>query len=308
MATGVDLTRNILFRNFLLNDSSIRDNIVPGPGSHTGAYGSIVESMDISDVDIVQFLDKRALQDGMDAGDVYKGGRRIRVAGTLFGVDRGDLFDRLDNMSAALDPVLSQGDSPIDKGYQPFEWAKPTNRVSDYNDGVIELMLNAMPHTLNAPILRSEQSGKDDYGLALPWTAVLICKDPTITALTAQDYALTSASNTGNTVHRGNYPSVLNALIVVDTAAGSMSWQVGDSTFTITIPSSTFNRTIRLKGYDNVLTVEENGVESPNSGLISFSGDNTWPKIPTGTNGYSVSYTGVTPQAGSHMWFYEAYA
>ena len=43
----------------------------------------------------------------------------------------------------------------------------------------------------------------------------------------------------------------------LDTNVGSISGQVGDGLFTITIPASTVARTIRFKGEDKVLTLQD---------------------------------------------------
>jgi hypothetical protein len=100
----------------------------------------------------------------------------------------------------------------------------------------------------------------------------------------------------------------VNALIIVGSAAGTIVGAVGDSTFTITVPASTGSRTIRFKGEDKLLTVEEGSVEVTRMDLIAFAGDTTWPLIDPGASAYSWTFNTVVAAAGSHFWFYERYA
>jgi hypothetical protein len=54
--------------------------------------------------------------------------------------------------------------------------------------------------------------------------------------------------------------------------------------------------------------VEENGIESLRRSWLSFQQATTWPLIPPGTSYYNLAVSGVTLNAGCHMWFWEAYA
>ena len=305
-----DLTLDIIYRGFVVNDEDIALNIVQGSGIGDGIAGSVVDSFDDSDVDVVQFAEKRSQQDGMDAGVPLLGMRRIRMSATLYGRTRALLYDSLMDLRAAFSPVLAYREEPLDYGYQPLYFSIPTNRIADYPAGAIPLMVKAMPRALSTPISRDMTGGDDNDSLAISWQATLICKDPSIMGATPQDYDIDRApgASTGNTVNRGHYICPVNMLIVVGTPAGSIACTIGDSVFTITVPASTGNRTIRFKGEDKVLTVEEDSVEVTRMDLLAFSGDTTWPFISTGTTAYSVTYTSVTAASGSHMWFYERYA
>jgi hypothetical protein len=307
----MDLTKNIIYRSFTLNDENIVTNIVAGNGIGGGISGCVVDSVDYSDVDVVQFLEKRSLEDGMDAGDVYKGARRVRMAGTLYGLSRADLYDRWLDLRAALDPVLAQADEPADKGYQPLYFSIPTLDLVNFPSGYRDMRILVMPRAISAMIQKDSLGGDDEDSLAIPWQATFLARDPRITAQTEQDYTFTAGAphtNSGNLVNRGNHYAVLNMLIEVTSAGGSIAVQAGTSVFTLTVPASTGNRIIRLKGDDKIITVEEGSVEVTSMSMIAFSGSNTWPQVQPGTHGYSVTFTGVTVIAGSHMWFWEHYA
>jgi hypothetical protein len=307
----LDTLRDIIYRGFTLNDASIQDNIDPDTGVGKGITGCVVESWDFSDVDIVQFIEKRARQDGMDAGDVYKGIRRLHMSGTLYGKTRALLYDAYWDLRAALDPVLAQRDEPADYGYQPLYFAVPTNRVEDYPTGTIEMRVLAMPRASRVIWSRDRQGGTDDDSLAIPWQATFMMKDPSIQGEQPQDYSLAAGGTVaGNFANRGNYIAVLNALIEVGPDAGTITIQAGGANnFVITVPASSGNRIIRVKGQDKLITFEEDSVETNRLG--STPADMSWPIIPPGTSGYTITFTGVTlPGApnGSHMWFWETYA
>ena len=112
----------------------------------------------------------------------------------------------------------------------------------------------------------------------------------------------------GNFVNRGNYLCPLNAIWLVGAAAGTIVIATAGSINTITVPASTGNRIIRYKGIDKLVTFEENDVETPRLGAITFGTMTTHPLIPAGTTAYSITYAGVTAAAGSHLWLWETYA
>lgn len=401
----MDLTRDILYRGFLLNDQNIQANIIAGQELGAGISGCVVSTFDPSDVDVHQFTEKRSEQDGMDAGHPFLGIRRIRVAGTLYAVTRNLLFDKLFELRAALSPILADREVPADKGYQPLYFSVPTNNQDDtvvansggktlgYPAGAIDLRYLAMPRAFQAVTQDEAQGGDDSDPLAIPWQATFLCKDPTLTVALPSDYIIgdehaefnvtsvaatdlfTTASHglaandrirfgtlnggtgltvntdyyviasgltsndfrvsttqggatvnfttdvvavskwtktvtlTGNLVHRGNYLSPLNMLIVVGQRAGRIDVQAGDAVFALIIPASTGNRTIRVKGAEKIVSIEEAGVELTRMEVISFTGAATWPVVEGGTSGYSITYAGLGyVDDASHMWFWEAYA
>lgn len=307
---AVDTQRDILYRGFLLNDSAIRDSIEAGAGIGKGIDGSVVDSWDTSDIDIVQFMEKRALQDGMDAGDVFHGGRRLKIAGTHYGSTRALLYDRLDEFMAATNAVLAQRDTPLDKGFEQLFFAKPTNRQDDYPDGGIALFVRARPGPRQFIIQRDQQGGSDAQALAVPYQASFVMRDPVMYGTDLIDVSLgTGGINVaGNFTNRGNYISRLNMLISVGTASGSVAVTAGGVTFSISVPASTGARLIRYKGEDKVLTIEENSVEVTRMDKLILPASGNHPIIPPGTSPYTVTSTGITAATGSHMWFYEAYS
>lgn len=304
---AVDTTKQIIYRGYTLNDPELKFDA--GVGQGKGAQGCVVDSFDISDVDIIQFLEKRALEDGMDAGDVFQATRRVRMTGTLYGKTRALFYDEVDDFMAATAAVLAQREEPADKGYRPLYFAKPTNRVEYEPDSyTIELQAYALPRVRNVAFERDSLGGGPNDGLAVPWNATWLMKDPALYSVDPVDVDLSGGNVSGSWVNRGNYISRLNALIVVGAAAGSIAIAAGGVTLTITVPASSGNRTIRYNGKEKILTFEENSVELIRFDLLGLDSSGGHPAIDPGSSVYTVTFTSVTPQAGSHMWFYEAYA
>lgn len=305
----MDLTRNILYRDFYLNDENIHENVTPGDSAGGGISGCSVEAVDFSDVDVVQFKEKRSQADGMDAGQPFLGERRINMTGTLYGLTRALLYDAYLDLRAALSPTLAYLDEPADKGFQPLYFSVPTNDAANFPLLAIDMRVLALPRAFEANFQRDLIGGDDDDQLALPWQAVFVCKDPSIMHDTPQDFDLSGGDDSGDLDHRGNYPSPLNALITVGVEAGTIVFTLGGTTLTITVPAGADGRIFRYKGDDKLLTVEEGSVEVPRMDLLSLSGT-AHPLVPpgVGTNPYDVNFTTVVPQAGSHFWYWERWA
>jgi hypothetical protein len=270
----------------------------------------------------------------------------------------------------------------------------PTNDTANFPGGVVDMRALVMPKAFSAPINRDQQGGTDSDGMAIPWSAVMVMRDPLfeskdprdvvftdtvvvtgataaastdlitktshglvagdriyLTALTGgaglalntSYYVLSSGltsnafkvsltpggsirditsdatvlsyakyqSITGNFNNRGTYNAPLNMILAVGPLAGTITVVAGGSNFTITIPASSGMRIIRFKR-EKIITVEESGIETLRRSWLSFTGNTTWPLIPSGTSAYTVTINGTTLDPGSvdgsHMWFWESYA
>lgn len=182
----MDLTQPVQYRGFTLNDPDIMLNSVPGVGAGAGLIGCVIDSVQMSDVDVVQFMEKRSQQDGMDAGQPFLGTRRIRMAGTLYNVSRADLYDDLSALRAALSPVLAAREEPLDFGYRPLTFIQPT-ASEDWPGGFIPLQVKAMPRSFDGMFGRDNLGGEATDALAIPWQATFVCRDPSIMALEPVD-------------------------------------------------------------------------------------------------------------------------
>lgn len=181
-----DLNEPITYRGFLLNDPDTRANIVAGSGPSTGIRGCVVDFFDLSDLDVVQFREKRSQSDGMDAGAVFLGARRLRMNGTLYGTSRAEFFEDYQNLRAALNATLAFRENPDEKGYLPLYFSTPTTRLEDFPDdsdgsqSVIRKRLVALPQVFSSSADRDQLGGNEFDALAIPWSAVLYCRNPII--------------------------------------------------------------------------------------------------------------------------------
>lgn len=175
----MDTNRAITYRGFLLNDPDISDNISPD----TGIAGCQITSVSFTDIDVVQYKEKRSESDGMDAGPVFLGGRRIHLAGTLYAASRPLLFDALTDLRAALSPTLAFRESPLTFGYLPLTFSVPTTRVLDdeYPDGFIDMRVLAIPWSLSYIEDDDTIGGDDADKLAIPFQATFQQIDPSMT-------------------------------------------------------------------------------------------------------------------------------
>jgi hypothetical protein len=271
-------------------------------------------------------MEKRSQGDGTDVGELLKGMRRVRMSGTLFAASRALLYDAFFELRAALDPVLSQADSPADFGYQPMYFSVPTantdstvvansqSKLVGYPGGRKYMQILTLPRAFQAILQRDMLGDKDrdaGYPFAIPWHGTFICRDPRIMGETPQLYTINSAPAVlgGTLVNRGNYLSPLNMVFETNATAGLLVVHIGNTIINITVPSSSGNRIFRYKGDERVLTVEENGLEVPRMDLLTGSQVDLWALVPPGiTTPWSITLTGTTLQSGSEFHYYETFA
>jgi hypothetical protein len=192
----MDTTQDIIYRNYKVNDQTVADSVDSSDGIGKGISGSVVDYFDPDDMDVVQFSEKRAEADGMDVGNPFLGGRRIRLAGTVYGKSRGLCYDALAQLRKAMNATLAARESPADKGYVPLYFSVPTNDTGNFPSGHIDMRALAMPKAFRAPINRDQHGGNEDSdALAIPWSAVMVMRDPNFEGVTPQDVASRTRSS-----------------------------------------------------------------------------------------------------------------
>lgn len=185
----MDTTRDIIYRNAKLNDSTVASLVDSSDGLGKGIAGSVIDDFDPDDLDVVQFQEKRAEADGMDVGTPFFGGRRIRMAGTVYGKTRALCYDAMWALRAAMNPVLASREIPGDKGYLPMYFSVPTNDNANFPSGAIELRALVMTKAFRAPINRDQHGGVDSDALGMNWSAVMVMRDPHFEGVVPQDVA-----------------------------------------------------------------------------------------------------------------------
>lgn len=308
----MDLTKAVSYRGLDLNSVSFSAGL---PIS-----GIAIDAVDYHAVEAVGYREKRSLADGLDASDVFLGGRTLRMRGSLYGLTRGDLYDHLHALRAALSPTAAYAESPSDYGYLPLNFEAPTADTINHPLGYIPQMILARPLTVpEFVIVRDHIGGESSLGVSISWSVALEAKDPRIYAQsevsTFFDAAGTATSGSGSVVNKGAYPAPLMMLVYVPasvTFLRTLTFTAFGAEVAITLPDSTHARTARYNGVEKTLHLEESGVESLRMDLLSLSGADNHPLVPSGSSAYSWIYrnvndTPVAVNALSRFWFWPSW-
>ena len=308
----MDLTQPITYRNHDINDVHAEGDLLAG---------NQVTMVNYYGVEAVGYREKRSATDGMDASDVYLGGRTIRLTGTLYGVSLGDLYDRKALFVAAMLPTSAYAESPGDYGYLPLEFQVPTLDEENWLDLYIPQMIRA--RSLGSPswlIDRDRVGGIDSRGYALDWEHFMEARDPRIYGQSEKITYLSpggnTSSGTGSILNRGIYPTPINLLMYVPGSTNAerrLTLTVGGSQVKITLPASAQDQIARYNGQEKTLHVESQGVEVLRMDLLEFPAGIEHPLIAAGPSSYSwelrnASNVLVSSNAATRFWFWEAWA
>lgn len=306
----MDITRPIAYRGLLLTGA------VGGPGGAQPIEGIRLTRARFTDVSVHGYTEKKSLEDGMDASDVFIGTRRVTLAGEVFAQTKAQLFEYLDALRLLMTPTDAYAEAPAKKGYLPLSFSQPTMQTYFWPTGFVDRVIYVRPAMQpDYEIELGAISGVDTAGYSLPFTVVLEAIDPRFYAPVQAEQALSGYGGTGTLQNRGNYPAPLNFIVVMPaSAAGSytFSWVGVGSTFTIAVPAGAWQRILRLDSINKVLTLEVNGVETLRMDLVTFAGESTYPKVPPTPEGESAagftwSCDGPVDGAGARLWYNEAW-
>ena len=269
----MDLTRPVIYRGYNLNSITVI------PDQITGCQ---IDRVDFSPGAQCGLTEKRSASDGMDASDVFLGGRTVQMQGKLYGANRAELYDTLAEMRAALSPTGAFAESPGDLGYLPLDFSVPTSDLPHWPSGFIDQMIrarvNGSPHFI---MDRDHVGGISEYGHSIEWSVVMDARDPRIYG---QDEVTTFFSSAGNAssgsgvvTNPGEYPAPL--MVMIFTPAANAKRVITLTAFgvamTLTVPNDAFDRTLRYNGQEKYVTLEEQGVEVLRMDLSSLPGERT---------------------------------
>lgn len=260
--------------------------------------GYIVENVRASNVDATAYLEKKALQDGLDAFDVFLGARRLDVDIAVYGSSRGAFWDNADALIAAFSPVLAFDADTANSGFLPFNFEQPTANTSDWTSGLIPLRYYVRP--LAPPtfdIRRDAAGGTDAKGMSGVYRASLIAKDPRKYLQTEISVTMLSTSQTA--VYRGNYQTWPT---ITYTLAGS-----GHSALTFTIKgrSIVIDMSAQTSGTFTVDFSLRTLVKSPSTKL---TGSATWATLDVGPETTTYSRSNDTNLSSGVLTYREAWA
>ena len=172
--------------------------------------GIVFESVDPSGVDVRQYTDNRATQDGLDAADAYLGGRTIQIFAAVYGSTLGDMWDRHALLIKAFNPVIAISNDSANFGFRPLKFFRPTADISTwpfsaYPSG-IPLQIYCRPTTIGRyTVNRANTGGTASKGGVLRQQIGLMARDPRIYLQSAITAALTTATTSAS--HRGTHPT-----------------------------------------------------------------------------------------------------
>lgn len=237
----MDLSKTISYNSLTVNGS-----LAPVAGG-AGMSGYAVEQVDVTPVDVTQRLDKRALQDGLDAQDVFLGGRHITAIIAVFGSTHGDFWDKAQDLLAAFSPTLAYAADSANLGYLALDFYQPTADIvtwptSAYPSG-IPLRYYCRPMSPPSYVMRrDEQGGAAALGLAKRFSLSLLARDPRKYVQTAE--TATIGTSTTTQTNLGDYPTPATFTITAGAFTGAMAFTVAGNAFTINVDSTTATYTI----------------------------------------------------------------
>lgn len=262
--------------------------LTPTPGG-AAQSGYIVEQVDLSNVPAVGYFERRALQDGANASDVFLGQRQVRVVVGVYGSTKGDYWDKAQNFLAAFTPTLAYSADTAERGFLPFKFFQPTAITGTWSTASfpngIPLQMNLRPSALPTfEIRRDETGGVSGKGLSGRFTATLVARDPRKYLQTEQSLAITLSNATAT--HRGDYP-VLPVITVALSASGASNLFLTVNSQSIVINlSSQSSGTFTVDFSDRTLTDSNGDLQA---GLITSV--QSWQSIQPGGTIYSATNT-----------------
>lgn len=302
----MDLTRPITYRSFEFNTMAV--------GANGVSEGCTVERVLYGDVETVGYTEKQALADGFVASDVFLGRRRFALVGNLHGYDRNGLYDQLRAMRFAVSPRLAFLDANEKRGFYPLSFYEPTGQVSDWEGGVVPLMLMARSlGGVSTEFNRSKTGGKDVAPISIQYMVRFECIDPKAYLRDRVERFISGSAGNLQLENRGGYPVPLNIMLVVKANPNVrvFSFVGGGADFTVTIPGSEEVQVVRLDGEQRFVTVQVNETEV--SAMHMRTINSPWPELPLGVTDVAWTFkrengTDADLAANSLMWHREAYA
>lgn len=256
------------------NSLSINTAVRSATGRPTSGY--IVESFEPIPPDAVGFVEKRALQDGLDASDVFLGGRLFRLIVTPMGTSKADFWDKTQDLLHAFSARIAFDTDSANKGFLALDFTQPTADIvtwptSAYSNG-IPMRYYVRPITSpQYTVVRDRDGGSG--GHSKPFNITLLARDPRKYLQTEQSVSLSTSTQTAT--YRGDYPTFPVVTFSLSAA--------GHSAFTIVV--NTNSLVINLSSDTSGTFTADYG-----KGTITrlSTGNSQWSLVTSGTLGHEV--------------------
>jgi hypothetical protein len=251
----VDLREGITYGgSYDLNDASVSGGKIEG---------NQINALNISPVSVVGYTEKKAIDKGLDASDIYSAARTVRIEGQTSGASIAATYDAFQELLAALSPDESFRADEDDKGYLPLAGYIPTEDSSfpeserDPGFYLIPVVIFCRPKNPPAFDFNRDRVGgrAPKRGSSIPWDVVLEAKDPRIYINDLQSIALASTGDTGTLDNRGRFPTPLSVTLNIEAnqTASAFTLTVPGTEMEIAIPHSVSTQVFWYDGYRKVL-------------------------------------------------------
>lgn len=246
--------------------------------------GCVVKRIRYGELEVDGYTEKRALDDGHDATDVFLGRRRITLIGTVYGQTKGELFDILRLMRYSINPRLAYDESPGDNGYLPLVYWETTDELATYDTGTVQLMMRCRAVTgVVTDFDRDQQGASDGDEMSAPFQVTFEAIDPRVYLKERVDEPLEGSEGTLTLINRGGHPAPINLVLVKEAHPDhdfEFTLTVGGVSLSVTFPASAEDQVVRVDGYQKVVTMQQEDVEVLRMDLWDPGGE--WPTVPQG--------------------------
>ena len=290
----MDLTAPIIYNGLTVSG-------LTGTAGGSPSVGTVIERINISDMDVHAYLDKRALQDGVDAGDVYIGARTVIIDAAVYGSTKAHGWDNLQAWLRAFHPRIAFNADTANLGFLSMKFRQPTISTAVWTDAYIPLQFYLRPaRPASYVVERLPSGGVAGKGLAFQVQSALVARDPRKYVQTAQSILVNSNSQT--VPHRGDYPTAPILTWTMTSGGPTALWfQVAGATTTINmtgVSSGTFTF-----DFGKRTLVDQTGA----SRASLFTGQPQFNEIPPGGTTVGLFDNTGVGGGGVTLTYYEAF-
>jgi hypothetical protein len=232
----VDLSKAISYNSLSINTATRSAGGLPTSGYIVNKFQPYPPTID-------SYFERRALADGMDAGDVYLAERRFGLIVTVLGTSQGDFWDKAQDLLAAFNPTIAYSTDSANRGFLPLDFYQPTADIatwptSSFPNGI---PLRYYVRPMHQPVYiieRDKDGGTASRGFSKRFEISLHARDPRKYLQTMIATTVTSSPQTAS--YRGDYPT-WPVLTWSMSAAGSSAFglSLGGATWAINLSTQT---------------------------------------------------------------------
>lgn len=256
--------------------------------------GVVIERIEPTPIDAVGYIDKKALDDGVDAFDTFLGQRPFTIHASVYGTSEGQVWDSYDDLVTAFTPTIAYSVDTANLGFLALLFTRQTADTATWPSGI---PLQAYVRATRPPIygvLRRKQQGHG-VGGQLPVVIPMLARDPRYYLQTEQSISISPSSATATATHRGTYP-VWPTIRFTITGAGASNARffVGAQFVQLNLTTHTGTDTLDLNYAKRNLTKTSDGTPTFNKHFTAFL-TSVFNKIqPGGTSVYVTNTTNLS--------------